>query len=289
MILKKEIENIALQKGISRSTIDKDWVLGHFIDAIYNVPELKKTLIFKGGTCLKKCWFPDYRFSEDLDFTSLNQEFKLTEEHLNSITSLVGNNAGIPVSIVSLKPLRFNNKLTGYEAIIKFWGADHPRNTVPPPPDRWHTKIKIEIIQYEHLVFDTVLRPVSHPYSDSLSLNQHTIPCYAIEEVLAEKMRALIQRSYTAPRDYYDIWYLFQNVSDLNWPKIVEAFHKKMAFKGHTFKSIEQLINPENDKQLSAAWKNSMAHQIPGGLPDYMTVKNELSGLFKKIFPINEF
>lgn len=284
MILKKEIENIALQKGISRSTIDKDWVLGHFIDAIYNIPELKKALVFKGGTCLKKCWFPDYRFSEDLDFTSRSQEFKLTGEHLNSITSLIENNTGIPLSVVSLDPLRFNNKLTGYEAIIKYWGADHPRNAVPPPPDRWQTKIKIEIILYEHLIFDTVQRPVSHPYSDSLSLSQNTIPCYAIEEVLAEKMRALIQRSYTAPRDYYDIWYLSQNVPDLDWPKIVEVFHKKMAFKGHTFNSIEQLINPENDKQLSAAWKNSLAHQIIGKLPDFEIIKKELVDLFVRIF-----
>ncbi len=284
MILKKEIENIALQKGISRSTIDKDWVLGHFIDAIYNVPELKKTLVFKGGTCLKKCWFPDYRFSEDLDFTSRSKEFKLTEEHLNSITSLIDNNVGIPLSVVSLEPLRFNNKLTGYEAIIKYWGADHPRNAVPPPPDRWQTKIKIEIILYEYLVFDTVQRPVSHPYSDSLSLNQHIIPCYAIEEVLAEKMRALIQRSYTAPRDYYDIWHLSQNVSHLNWPEIVEAFHKKMKFKGHTFNSIDQLINPENDKQLSAAWKNSLSHQIIGKLPDFEIIKKEILELFKMIF-----
>ena len=30
MILKKEIEKIALQENVSRSTVDKDWVLGHF-------------------------------------------------------------------------------------------------------------------------------------------------------------------------------------------------------------------------------------------------------------------
>jgi hypothetical protein len=54
-----------------------------------------------------------------------------------------------------------------------------------------------------------------------------------------------------------------------------------MAFKGYTFTGIEQLINPENDKHLSAAWKNSLAHQITGGLPDFEMVKNELVKLFK--------
>jgi len=63
MILQKEIVTIAAQKGVVKSTIDKDWALGHFIDAIYSIPELRQKLIFKGGTCLKKCYIPDYRFS----------------------------------------------------------------------------------------------------------------------------------------------------------------------------------------------------------------------------------
>ncbi|MEK6482055.1 nucleotidyl transferase AbiEii/AbiGii toxin family protein [Catalinimonas sp. 4WD22] len=61
MILKKEIERIAQQKGVARTTIDKDWVLSHFIDAIFSIPECRKNLIFKGGTSLRKCYFEDYR------------------------------------------------------------------------------------------------------------------------------------------------------------------------------------------------------------------------------------
>ncbi|MDO9555819.1 MAG: nucleotidyl transferase AbiEii/AbiGii toxin family protein [Atribacterota bacterium] len=32
---------------------------------------LKNILLFKGGTCIKKCYIPDYRFSEDLVLLSL--------------------------------------------------------------------------------------------------------------------------------------------------------------------------------------------------------------------------
>lgn len=63
MILKKEIEKIAEQKGVAKTTIDKDWVLGHSVDAIFSVPECREKLIFKGGTCLRKCYFENYRFS----------------------------------------------------------------------------------------------------------------------------------------------------------------------------------------------------------------------------------
>lgn len=284
MILQKEIATISEQLGVSKSVIDKDWVLGHFIAGIFNEPELKETLIFKGGTCLKKCWFEEYRFSEDLDFTSKSQDFKLTPDHLKFITKQIEDHTGVKTHIVSLRELQFQNKLTGYEAIIKFWGADHPRNVMPTTPDRWQTKIKIEIILYEEMIFDTTERTVSHPYSDKLALD-NPIPCYKIEEVLSEKIRALIQRSYTAPRDYYDIWYLSNNFPDLNWAVIVDAFYKKMKFKNIEFTGIDQLINAKSDKALKGAWKNSLGHQIqPDKLPEYEIVRENLLQLFERIF-----
>jgi predicted nucleotidyltransferase component of viral defense system len=283
MILQKEIAGIAAQKGVVKSTIDKDWALGHFIDAIFSIPELKQMLIFKGGTCLKKCYIPDYRFSEDLDFTSIDKDFKLIRKHLDNISAFLKQRVEMPTYIESLKELKFKDKLTGYEAIIKFWGSDHPRNDSPPSPQRWQTKVKIEIILYELILFPVSYRDVVHSYSDKLTENALQVPCYSIEEVLAEKIRSLIQRSYTAPRDFYDIWYLSKHFPELDYILIADAFHKKLAFKGHSFSAVEQLINSENDKHLSAAWKNSLAHQITGELPDFETVKNELLVLFKKI------
>lgn len=283
MILQKEIVTIAAQKGVVKSTIDKDWALGHFIDAIFSIPELRQKLIFKGGTCLKKCYILDYRFSEDLDFTSTDKDFILTRKHLENISSLLKQRVEMPTHIESLKEIKFKDKLTGYEAIIKFWGSDHPRSDSPPEPQRWQTKVKIEIILYELKLFPVSKRDVVHSYSDKLTANASQVPCYSIEEVLAEKIRSLIQRSYTAPRDFYDIWYLSKHFTELDYKLIADAFHKKLAFKGHSFSAVEQLINSENDKHLSAAWKNSLTHQITGELPDFETVKNELLTLFKKI------
>jgi predicted nucleotidyltransferase component of viral defense system len=285
MILKKEIEKIAEAQSVLKTTVDKDWVLGHFIDGIFSIPELKEALIFKGGTCLRKCYFPNYRFSEDLDFTCVNSKFELTKKILNQLVQVITDKTEMPLHIQELKPIKHKDKLTGYKAIVKFWGADHPRNQAPPPPERWTTSIKIEIILYELMVFPTETRQVYHPYSDQLSQNPLKIPCYAIHEVLSEKFRALIQRSYTAPRDFYDIWYLANHVKDINWQKVREAFFEKMKYKGLEFKAIEQMVNEENDKLLKGAWKNSLVHQIPEVLlPDYETVKKELLELLKDIF-----
>jgi len=287
MIFQKEVSDIAEQVGVAKTVIDKDWVLGHFIAAMYTVPEIRDNLIFKGGTCLRKCWFKDYRFSEDLDFTSTNESFDFTEKILIDICEKVNAHAGIKTHIASLKPIKFQDKHVGFEAIIKYWGADHSKNEAPPPVERWQTKIKIEIILYEKMIFEPIQRELYHPYSDSLQIDT-SIPSYAIEEVLSEKIRALIQRSYTAPRDYFDIWYLSNNMTSLDWKKIIAAFHEKMKYKNLEFTGIEQLINPKSERAVKLAWNNSLKHQIKRDtLPDFNVVKGELEALLNKSFVKN--
>jgi predicted nucleotidyltransferase component of viral defense system len=106
-----------------------------------------------------------------------------------------------------------------------------------------------------------------------------------INRLAAEKIRALIQRSYTAPRDYYDIWYLSKHVENVDWQKVVNAFKIKTAYKGLSFACVKQLVNEDNDRVLKAAWKNSLEHQICADkLVDYSTVRNELLALFERIF-----
>ena len=284
MILKKEIETNAESNGVAKSTIDKYWVLGHFIDAIFSFSGWRNQLIFKGGTCLRKCYFSTYRFSEDLDFTSINKEFELTKINLSEIIQIITERTGIPLYISELKPLKHKDQLTGYKAMIKFWGADHPKNQTPPPPERWTSSVKIEIILYEQMIFPVEQREVNNPYSDSLSEIPLIIPCYAIQEVLSEKLRALIQRSYTAPRDFYDIWYLSKKSENVDRVKVKEAFLQKMKFKNMEFTGIDQMINESNDKTLKSAWKTSLGHQISEErLPSYETVKMDLLELFNKI------
>jgi predicted nucleotidyltransferase component of viral defense system len=285
MIRKKEIEIRAEEQNVPKSTIDKDWVLGHFIDAIYSIPLCEDSLIFKGGTCLRKCYFPEYRFSEDLDFTSINPLFVLNKKLLSQITDLVIKRTDIPLHIQEISELRFNGQLTGYKAVIKFWGADHPFNKVPPDASRWGTSVKIEIILYELMVFPSESRVIFHPYPYELSKSMVVIPCYSLREVLAEKLRALIQRSYTAPRDFYDIWYLSNNQMVINWKEITDAFYIKMKFKNLEFNGINQMINERNDKRVKAGWENSLIHQIPGGeVKSYEEIKIYLLNLLNTIF-----
>ena len=72
MIRSAEISKLAHRLGLGDKTIEKDYVLTWVLLAITASP-LNDLLAFKGGTAIKKIYVPDYRFSEDLDFTLLLQ------------------------------------------------------------------------------------------------------------------------------------------------------------------------------------------------------------------------
>ncbi|MDZ4063878.1 MAG: nucleotidyl transferase AbiEii/AbiGii toxin family protein, partial [Coriobacteriia bacterium] len=68
MITQREISQVAHREQMSDRVIEKDYVLTWLLFGLASSP-LRERLAFKGGTALKKIYFPDYRYSEDLDFT----------------------------------------------------------------------------------------------------------------------------------------------------------------------------------------------------------------------------
>lgn len=283
MILKKEIQSKSAEWKVPPETVEKDWVLGHILSSIFSIKKHKDGLIFKGGTCLRKCFFPDYRFSEDLDFTARQNEYKITIGDIEEITNIAEINSGILFHTESFKELKYEGKLTGYQIKLKYWGANHPKNLEPPPTGRWTTSIKLEIIVYEKLIFRSLCTSIFHDYSDKLNQEGLSASCYDLKEMMAEKLRALIQRSYTAPRDYYDIYYLKKEFNDSDWALIRSAFEKKAVFKGYDPASISKLFKEPDVRNLTKAWKNSLGHQIPAEqIPDIKLVIDEVRTIVKK-------
>jgi len=161
---KKEIENTAFEKKVSTATIDKDRALGHLLNAFYSFNNNKDNFIFKGGTCLKKCYFEDYRFSEDLDFTLLDKYFPVNRELINRIIKRAERESEIRFSLSEINEQVYNDVPQGYEVKIKFWGADHKPNSPVPPTKRWQTYIKLDISFSETILgkpalHDEPLRP----------------------------------------------------------------------------------------------------------------------------------
>lgn len=98
VITKDEILAVADETGLTPNVVEKDYVLGWLLAAVNANDILSNSWVFKGGTCLKKCYFETYRFSEDLDFT-LRDESHLDEDYLRhqfiSISGWIYEEAGI--------------------------------------------------------------------------------------------------------------------------------------------------------------------------------------------------
>lgn len=102
MIKPGEIQQIAREAGVRDQQIEKDYILSWILQGMAQHGQLKGCLVFKGGTVLKKTYFDDYRFSEDLDFT-------LTDEHISKekifewfdeVYAYVKEEANIPLEII---------------------------------------------------------------------------------------------------------------------------------------------------------------------------------------------
>ena len=56
----KEIQEIAKNLRMEEEIIDKDWILGHFLNVMFSFADISEKFVFKGGTCLKKNYFQNY-------------------------------------------------------------------------------------------------------------------------------------------------------------------------------------------------------------------------------------
>ena len=198
MIDRSEILAVAADNSLAPDVIEKDYVLGWLLAGIFRNPTLASAWHFKGGTCLKKCYFETYRFSEDLDFTlsdrtHMNADF-LTEA-FGQISAWVYDETGIEIPEKRLRFEVLENPRGGLncEGRVYYNGPLRLTGSIP--------RIKLDLTADELLALPATERPVGHPYTD-LPEAGIVACCYAYEELFAEKVRALGER--TRPRDLYD-------------------------------------------------------------------------------------
>ncbi|MBW7870358.1 MAG: nucleotidyl transferase AbiEii/AbiGii toxin family protein [Flavobacteriia bacterium] len=288
MIYQREIIAKAEEWEVSPNTTEKDYVLGHFLNCFFNFRENRNLFVFKGGTCLRKCYFPDYRFSEDLDFTLLDKSYLLDEKWIAEITDLCTQGTGIRFHLIRFEKKQFKDVPKGYHFKIAFWGPNHNQNTAPPPPERWHSKIEIDFSFDEELFFPINYLPIQHLYSDNEKVKNQAIPVYNLNEILTEKVRAFYQRNYKAPRDYYDVWYLLNHCEFDDWSLINKAFIKKCKLK-NVIANPDIFLDEQVYSSLKKSWQLSIAHHLPKGkLPNFDDIWYYLKdNLFVNFFNLN--
>ncbi len=96
MISVDEVKSISHDDGVPLVNVEKDYVMGWLLWGIYNYPEMGRNLVLKGGNCLRKVYFPDTRFSDDLDLTAYDlRSERVFHDHLDELCNLVGKASGI--------------------------------------------------------------------------------------------------------------------------------------------------------------------------------------------------
>lgn len=265
MIKPGEIQQKANAVGVRDQQIEKDYILSWILFGISQQEKLSKAIVFKGGTVLKKVYFEDYRFSEDLDFTLLFSELSNEQifEWFKEVFEFIKVEANIPLDIID------NNEHEdgGINFYISYIG--------PLGGQGNNKRVKVDISRSEQLVFEPIKKDVFIGYSD---LEEHQLLCYPLEEVLVEKMRSVMQRMQA--RDFYDIWYLLEE-HEMDVDFYLIEFEAKCKSKNILYTDFPKKLD-ERLPQYKGRWKSSMSEQIKD-LPDFDQVEREVLRHFKKL------
>lgn len=288
-LLRARLQDECTLKKLRLDIVEKDYAQSYLLAGIAKQKQLADSLVFKGGTALKKMFFGDYRFSVDLDFSALNapkcQDLELALQDAVNISSELLSQYG-PFEI-QLK--RFPERAphpTGQEAF---------NVTVKFP---WHRSalctIKIEITHDEPVLVSPEYKTILHGYDEILDCR---IATYRIEEIIAEKMRALLQthkklvtRGWNRPRarDYYDLWSILKHYSStINYTWLMEILDKKCLHRHISYETLEDFFTTELTEEAHQHWQATLGNLVIG-LPECELVLNETKSLIERVMTTNE-
>ena len=246
--------------------VDLDYSLGWFLLGMRKTSTSLGGLLFKGGTCLRKCYFHDYRFSEDLDFTATKYLSPADiEDWVKKSVDWVSNYDGPDFHV---QPIHFEvvddeygNE--SYQARIYYRG-----------PLRWGGSprtVKLDITRAEVILLPVNEKQIIHSYSDQASFADINLPCYSLEEVIAEKIRAVGgQRRFAVSRDLYDIYNLISTGIDVNAVK--QILPRKFEIKGLTMRGIDVNNLKIRRSAFELDWERRLGYLVTKNNLEFETV-----------------
>jgi uncharacterized protein len=260
--------------------LEQDYLLSWMLAGIAATPELKQSLIFKGGTALKKIYFGEYRFSQDLDF---------------SITDPLPSDFDLDLLIGSACTRAMElNSTSGNTLYI----THHSYREREPHPDnqkaftisgqfQWHreplTSIMIEITPLSAVLLPTLERPILHQEYDEILVG--LLKVYQLEEIISEKIVAILHYSMklhergwarSRARDYYDLWSILTTYNrHLDVSILPGLVSQKCLTKNVHFSGPSDLFASNLMEDLENAWKLWLTPYVPF-LPEKDAVLNRL-------------
>lgn len=276
--LRNRLDREKKKNGLTFETVQQDYLLSWILFGLYEHPLLKEKLIFKGGTALKKCYFGNYRFSEDLDFSVISsipkKEELLTVVIESCRIAQEGMNEFAQVNLFAERYEEKNEHPFDQEAF-------KVRAQFP-----WHreplTSAKIEITMQETVIFPPVTKQIIHPYDEIIAT---PIQTYSLEEIVLEKLRAILQktkklheegRDRSRTRDYYDLWRILTDFeSSLHFEDFSAHLKEKCDLKNVHFTGVESFFDPSMMEVVERTWKQWLGNLV-SDLPECSQIISEL-------------
>lgn len=277
MISEAEIRRISAASRVDPMVVDLDYSLGWFLLGMRKTSTSLGGLLFKGGTCLRKCYFHDYRFSEDLDFTATKYLSPADiEVWVKKSVDWVSNYDGPDFHV---QPIHFEvvddeygNE--SYQARIYYRG-----------PLRWGGSprtVKLDITRAEVILLPVNEKQIIHSYSDQASFADINLPCYSLEEVIAEKIRAVGgQRRFAVSRDLYDIYNLISTGIDVNAVK--QILPRKFEIKGLTMRGIDVNNLKIRRSAFELDWERRLGYLVTKDNLEFETVWQQVLLLLDEV------
>jgi predicted nucleotidyltransferase component of viral defense system len=221
-------------------------------------------MIFKGGTALKKCYFPDYRFSEDLDFTLAEEvPFETIRKDLDRAFEESYRDSGVVIRYARSDRHPHANSHTFY---LNYEG---PLGNLPSGKE-----IKTDITIKEKVVFPIEERPVLRAYAEYEDIPGNAIiKVYSLKEIAAEKVIAVCDRARNEPRDLYDLWYLCEQ-THVDLAEVIDAIAGKLELRGQSVEKIRGRFETK-EARLQRLWSRRLAGQ--------MAILPEFDGVFRAV------
>lgn len=243
-------------RRIPEGVLERDYCLSWFLVGLSRSP-LRERLLFKGGTALKKCYFPEYRFSEDLDFTLAHPvEFDTIRREIETAFEAARQASGVVLRYAR------DDRHSHANSYTFFLGYEGPLPSRPAGKE-----VKVDITVREEVVFPVEEQPVLRGYPEYEDLPEDaTVRVYSLLEIAAEKVVALLDRARNEPRDLYDLWHL-TGQGRVALAQVLEAVGRKLAARGQDLTSLRGAIR-EKEPRYRRLWQTRLSPQV-AILPDF--------------------
>ena len=259
--------------------VEWDYIIHTILKELEKDPYFRENYIFKGGTCLVKCYLGYYRFSRDLDF-AYRKSYELKElsrsklrKFLNEETGMIAESMKCIARDLGLDfKYRDHNDFNNHRYFSFLLGPGWFRELILYSP--LGEKIKIEINYAEKLAFkpkskkaDTLLswKKVRLPGKDYEKYieflgNYYPVPvtAYSEKEILIEKVRAILTRRDFKLRDLYDLYKLHQKGLRIG------RYHKEIAMKIENYLGLSSAAGENLKNALESIERGEFLKNIEG-------------------------